>query len=330
MPHYASQDPHHWGAAARRHRRRNSPDITDNYGNGHLVRIQILVVPTIGRNLLSVKTATRNGIVSIFDREDPRQEAFGVNLPLHGEQDDLYSFVLDLGEDAYDLTKLAMNAVSNDQLWHRLLGHLNIRSLELMHRHDDRNGITFDGTIADCDVCAVGKGQQLAHPKKAQHAHITRPFQLCYDDLMSPFTPEAYGDFKYVSKITDQFSRWTAVYLLENKSCAFHYFRLFVTSTVIPCGGRVIRWRVDKGGEYTSEGFKQYCLETGIVQEFAATNTPQQNGVSERVGRTLCSMVRCLLVNSGLPSKLWGGGSHSLRLTSANVCHTLDLTWRRC
>ena len=130
--------------------------ITDNYGNGHLVRIQILVVPTIGRNLFSVKTATRNGIVSIFDRENSRLEAFGITLPLRGEQDELYSFVLDLSADAFGATELAINAVSKAQLWHRRLGPFNRRSLELMQRHGG-NGTTFDGTIAGCDVCAVGK-----------------------------------------------------------------------------------------------------------------------------------------------------------------------------
>ena len=227
--------------------------------------------------------------------------------------------MLDLSAIAYGATGLAMNAVSNAQLWHRRLGHLNRRSLELMQRHDG-NDIAFDGTIADCEVFALGKGQQLAHPKKAQHAGITRPFQLCYGDLMGPFTPEVYGGFKYVSKITRQFARWTAVYLLEDKSCTFDFFCLFVTSTVTPCGGQVIRWRANKGGESTSEAFKQYCLETGITQEFAATNTPQQNGVSKRIGRTLCSMVCCLLVDSGLPPKLGGG----LMLTAAYLCNRMS------
>ena len=141
---------------------------------------------------------------------------------------------------------------------------------------------------------------------------------------MGPFTPEAYGSFKYVSKITDQFTRSIAVYLLENKSYAFDSFRLIVTSTVIACGGRVIRCRADKGGEYTSEAFKQDCLETGITPEFAATSTPPQNGMSERVGRTLCSMVRCLLVDSGLPPKLWGelmltAVQHSIRMPHSGL-----------
>ena len=85
-----------------------------------------------------------------------------------------------------------MNAVSNTQLWHRRLGHLNRRSLELMQWHDD-NIIAFDSIIADYDVCAVGKDQQLTYPKQAQQADITRPFQLCYGDLMDPFTLRPTG-----------------------------------------------------------------------------------------------------------------------------------------
>ena len=139
---------------------------------------------------------------------------------------------------------------------------------------------------------------------------------------MGPFTPEAYGGFKYVSKILDQVIRWTDVYLLENKSFAFDFFRLFVTSTIIACGGLVIRWHTDKEGEYTSEAFKQYCLETGkraSPRILRPPNTPQKNGMSERVGRTLCSLVRCLLVDGGLPPKLWGG----LMLTGAYLCNRM-------
>ena len=122
-----------------------------------------------------MKTATRNGIISIFDRKNPRLGAFGVTLPLRGEQDGLYSFVLDLISDVYGATELAMNAMSNAHVWHWRLGHLNRRNLELMQRHDG-NGTTFDGTALECDVCAVEKDQQLAHPKKAQHVGITHLF----------------------------------------------------------------------------------------------------------------------------------------------------------
>ena len=58
---------------------------------------------------------------------------------------------------------------------------------------------------------------------------------------MGPFKPTAHGGFKFVSKITDQFTKWTAVYLLCSKDQALASLQLFVTSTVIPLGKRIIR-----------------------------------------------------------------------------------------
>ena len=202
-----------------------------------------------------------------------------------------------------------MNARTNAQLWLRGVGHLNKRSLELIQRRDD-NGVAFDGSLDHCDVCAVGKSHQLTHPKKAKHADITAPFQLVYGDLMGAFKPavcEGYEYYEYyMSNITDQVYKWTAAYLLCIKDQAPASLHLFVTSTVIPFGSRIVTWRADKGGKYIGEDFKAYFQETGITQWFAACNTPQQTGASERVGWLLCAMVRCVRVDSGLPPFHWG------------------------
>ena len=75
-----------------------------------------------------------------------------------------------------------MNAVANAQVWHRRLGHLNNHYLELVNRRNG-NSVAFDGSIADCEVCSVGKIHQLAHPKKATHATINAIFHLVNGDL---------------------------------------------------------------------------------------------------------------------------------------------------
>ncbi|CAM9472044.1 unnamed protein product [Ascophyllum nodosum] len=49
--------------------------VTDSYGNKILVRVDIVVVPGIGRNLFSV-------IVTVFDYENPRLEGSNVTVPL--------------------------------------------------------------------------------------------------------------------------------------------------------------------------------------------------------------------------------------------------------
>ena len=103
-------------------------------------------------------------------------------------------------------TKLAMKAVTNAQAWHRRLGHLNKRSLELMNRYNG-NGVAFSYSIANYDVCTVGKSHQLVRPDEADHAAINARFQLLYGDLVGSFKPTAHGGYKFFSNITDQFTK---------------------------------------------------------------------------------------------------------------------------
>ena len=75
---------------------------------------------------------------------------------------------------------------------------------------------------------------------------------------------------------------------------------------MVPQRTRLIRLRAEKGTEFTSSEFRQYCLDIGVKLELASPNTPQQIGSNERVGRTIAGIVRCLLGDSGLPHFVWG------------------------
>ena len=123
---------------------------------------------------------------------------------------------------------------------------------------------------------------------------------------MGPLTPEALGGYKYITKISDEYTKWTEPYLLKSKHDDLSSFQVFVQTVVIPSGFRVERLRVDKGSEFISKEFQDYCLQTGMSLEYASTNTPQQIGMSEGIGRTLAAMVQCMLADSGLPKFLWG------------------------
>ena len=60
------------------------------------------------------------------------------------------------------------------------------------------------------------------------------PFQLVYGDLVGPFKPTARGGYEFVGKITDQFTKWSAIYLLCSKDQALASLQLFFTSIVTP------------------------------------------------------------------------------------------------
>ena len=50
---------------------------------------------------------------------------------------------------------------------------------------------------------------------------------------------------------------------------------------------KVKRLRTNNGGEYVDTMFKSFCYEHGIRMERTVSGTPQQNGVAERMNRTL-------------------------------------------
>ena len=63
--------------------------------------------------------------------------------------------------------------------------------------------------------------------------------------------------------------------------------------------------RSDRGGEYTSNAFTEYCEEQGIKRFLTAPYSPQQDGVAERKNRTILDMVRAMLKSKELPKEFW-------------------------
>ena len=176
--------------------------------------------------------------------------------------------------------------------------------MELLRRKEG-NGVEYTGTISDCDICALSKSRQQAHPKKSTRT-TTRPMQLIYTDLMGPFTPPAKGGCSYVNKFTDDYSRIKEVYLLRNKSEAAESLHQYNMTVAVPLGLRIEIVRCDKGGEYIGKEFKTLCVNSDINVEYTATNTPQQNEISKRDGQTLAQITRCLMKDGNFPSSLWG------------------------
>ena len=52
--------------------------------------------------------------------------------------------------------------------------------------------------------------------------------------------------------------------------------------------------------------FVSFLKEQGILSQFSAPGTPQQNGVAERRNRTLLDIVRLMMSLSTLPLSFWG------------------------
>jgi transposase InsO family protein len=61
----------------------------------------------------------------------------------------------------------------------------------------------------------------------------------------------------------------------------------------------------DNGGEYCNKVFDDYCSYHGIRRERTVPGTPQENGVSERMNRTIMEHARSMRLHAGLPLQFW-------------------------
>lgn len=52
-------------------------------------------------------------------------------------------------------------------------------------------------------------------------------------------------------------------------------------------------------------------MECGITRHRTVTYTPKQNGLAERMNRTLLKMVRCILVSTRLAKRYWVEALHT-------------------
>ena len=103
---------------------------------------------------------------------------------------------------------------------------------------------------------------------------------------------------------TDDFSRYVTVYFLKSKSEVPSKFKEFV-SFGESRSGKVKVLRSDNGGEYTSQEFSKYCIEKGISHEFTSPYCPEQNGVTERLNRTIMETARSMIYQTRLPLDFW-------------------------
>ena len=90
------------------------------------------------------------------------------------------------------------------------------------------------------------------------------------------------------------------VNLLKSKGKAFNASKPLITALEVEAQTNLKSLRTD-GGEYISHEWKAFAKDKGFQHQLTAPYSPKQNGVNERLNRTLLEKMRCLLLWSKLP-----------------------------
>jgi transposase InsO family protein len=154
-----------------------------------------------------------------------------------------------------------------------------------------------------CEHFIYGKQIQVRFQFGATRAN--RILELVQSNVFGPVTvPSLGGSLYYVSFIND-FSRKTWIYFLRKKQNILKRFKEFKALEENHTKKRIKVLRIDNGGELCGKEFDQFCKQYGIARQNTTPYTPQQNGVSKRMNKTLMDKARSMLSGVGLKQELW-------------------------
>lgn len=280
---------------------------------------EVLHIPKLAVNLLSVYKITQRGNIVTFDSDGcVVKTKKGEILAFCKPNDGVYRIKIPRGKCYATREKVDDDAYK----WHRRLGHINVSSLVKM-RDGIVDGIKFREIGEAIANCARAKLSRSPFPHSSSRSKEL--LELIHSDLMGPFETKSIGHARYALTFIDNFSRKVFVYFLSQKNQTFKTFKEFKSLIENQSGKRVKCLRSDGGGEYASAAFGEFLRSNGIIHQKTAPHTPEQNGLAERMNRTLVERTKCLLFDANLPKTYWAEAmSMAAYLINRSACAALD------
>ncbi|GAU31928.1 hypothetical protein TSUD_271130, partial [Trifolium subterraneum] len=232
----------------------------------------VFYIPGLKSNLLSIGQIQQKNVTIVFKNDICKiyHDDKGLLFTTQMSQNRMYVV------NANVIMPKCLQVTKKDwsQLWHSRYGHLSIKGLNTLARKEMVKGLP---------------------PLEELNEHY----------ICGPLNPISNGGNRYFITFTDDFSRKTWIYFLKEKSSALDTFKMFKLMVEKESGCAIQNLRTDRGGEFLSTAFNDFCSNQGIKRQLTTAYTPQQNGVSERKNRTLLNMVRSMIAGRGVPKVFW-------------------------
>jgi transposase InsO family protein len=192
-----------------------------------------------------------------------------------------------------------------------------MRNLHKLQKDGHILGLTNNAFEKDrpCRACQAGKHVGTHHHAK-NIMTTTRLLEMLHMDLFAPVAYISIGSNKYGLFIVDDYSRFTWVFFLQDKSETQEVLKKFWKTAQNEFVAKVKKIRSDNGTEFKNTQVEDFLDEEGIKHELSAPYTPQQNGVAERKNHTLIEMARTMLDEYNTLDRFWAEAISMARHTT--------------
>ncbi|GBE86172.1 hypothetical protein SCP_0900490 [Sparassis crispa] len=212
--------------------------------------------------------------------------------------------------------------------FHRRMGHISPIIAERLVREGRVEGVRLTDKAnkeKTCNSCIQAKITRATVPKERESDRTKELDDRVHSDVWGPAQTETLGGKKYFTSFTDDATRWTDLYLLRAKSGTFSAYKSYEAKLKNQDGKTIKALQSDRGGEYLSREFTDHLTTHGTVSRLTVHDTPQHNGLAERINRTLPEHARAMLIAAKLPKNLWGEAMmHATWLKNRTSTRALD------
>src|SRR3990167_2624399 len=265
--------------------------------------IKVYYLPNLKKNLLSVSQLVKDGFRVVVD-ENGAEILKGNKVCFTAS---LYNgvYILDIPEYVLSI--------------HERLGHVNFKYLKRM-------GLSKNEKPYVCKGCV--EGEHAKKPFKNKTVRQSKAvLEFIHTDLCGPLPVESYGGSKYFMTIIDDFSRFSRVYFLQKKSEAAGKIQQYIVEVENLHGCKVKEIKSDCGGEFSSNDLSTFLHSKGIKHNFTSPYSHQQNGVAERMNRTLLKKARSMIFMKDQSIRLWSEAVETANyLRNITYCSTIEKT----
>jgi hypothetical protein len=247
--------------------------------HGNTTLTDVLYVPDLGSNLLSVKKCVQKG------------------------------FQLQMNKTKFTITKSGKTYLSGEWTKSNLPAintNISETTIKNIQSHLQKCHFSQENGKIICENCIKGKmtRSRTKHINQINDSRNFQPGEFIHSDIMQ--MPElSAGGAKYVMVNICHVSKFAIIYPIKKKSDVHGCIVELINTLQNQHNRRLKIFRDDKGGEYISNETYKLFKSQGIEYQETHLDSPHENGKSERFNRTLLDAARAMLDESGLDNKFW-------------------------
>ncbi|KAJ0398347.1 hypothetical protein ATCC90586_006770 [Pythium insidiosum] len=192
------------------------------------------------------------------------------------------------------------------EMIHRRLGHLNYGACRRL-----ASGVAADGVAIKpgpspppCTACALAKATEAPAPRERTSSQEAAD-RVCHVDLAGPIQRSYHGSTYFMVVVWRDYVK---IYGLRSKDQAdskIEEFLQYVARQASVPASELKVIRTDGGGEFKTEDFRKLIAAQGLHHQHSVRYRSSQNGVAERMIRTVTEMACAMLLDSRLPHYMW-------------------------